>query len=102
MPKIMVLSDGQTWDSIDGCMEITLCEEELEKLCMTDRFSSDIKIQEQRTLSSDDTDWEEVCASFYHACGGAYGGCGDLRSIDRLCQHYALFFEEEYEDESDE
>ena len=44
MPKIIVLSDGQTWDSIDGCMEITLCEEELEKLCMADRFSSDVKI----------------------------------------------------------
>ena len=102
MAKIMVLSDGQTWDSLDGCMEITLCEEELEKLCMADNFSSDVKIIEQKTLSEQDTDWEDVCCAFYHACGGAYGGCGDLRSIDNLCQYYASYFEEEDEDESNE
>ena len=93
MNKIIVLSDGQTWDSIDGCMEITLCEEELEKLCMADRFSSDINIIEQKTLSELDTDWESVCRSFYHACGGV-NGCGDLDWVDDLCNHYQSYFEE--------
>ena len=100
MPKIMVLSDGQTWDSLDGCMEITLCEEELEKLCMADRFSSDVKIIEQRTLSEQDTDWESVCCSFYRACGGMHG-CGDVDWVDELVNHFQSYFEED-EDESDE
>ena len=95
MNKIMVLSDGTTWDSIDGCMIITLCEEELEKLCGAGDFSNDVKILEQRTLSSDDVDWFDVCSAFYHACGGADGGCGDLRSIDALCEYYASYFEED-------
>jgi len=90
----MVLSDGQTWDSIDGCMEVILCEEELEKLCMSDRFTNDIRIIEQRTLSSDDTDWESVCRSFYYACGGV-NGCGDVDWVDNLCQHFQSHFEEE-------
>ena len=98
MAKIMVLSDGQTWDSLDGCMEITLCEEELEKLCMADRFSSDVKIIEQKTLSEQDTDWESVCCSFYHACGGMHG-CGDLDWVDDLVNHFQSYFEEEDEDE---
>ena len=98
MNKIMVLSDGTTWDSIDGCMIITLCEEELEKLCIAGDFSNDIKIQEQRTLSSDDVDWFDVCQSFYHACGGCDGDCGNLRSIDEICKYYASYFEED-EDE---
>ena len=99
MAKIMVLSDGQTWDSLDGCMEITLCEEELEKLCMADRFSSDIKIIEQKTLNEQDTDWESVCSLFYHACGGMHG-CGDVDWVDDLVNHYQSYFEEEDEDES--
>ena len=94
----MVLSDGTTWDSIDGCMIITLSEEELEKLCGAGDFSNDVKILEQRTLSSDDVDWFDVCSAFYHASGG-YDGCGaDLHSIDALCERYASYFEEE-EDE---
>ena len=94
MPKIMVLSDGQTWTMLDGCMEITLCEEELEKLCMADRFSSDIKIIEQKTLNEQDTDWESVCSLFYHACGGMHG-CGDVDWVDDLVNHYQSYFEEE-------
>ena len=97
MNKIMVLSDGTTWDSIDGCMIITLCEEELEKLCMAGDFSNDVKILEQRTLSSDDIDWFAVCHSFYHACGGV-NDCGDLDWIGEMCEYYASYFEED-EDE---
>jgi hypothetical protein len=100
MPKIMVLSDEQTWTMLDGCMEITLCEEELEKLCEADRFSSDVKIIEQRTLSEQDTDWEEVCGWWYHACGGMHG-CGDLDWVQGLIEDYQSYFEEEDEDESD-
>ena len=101
MPKIIVLSDGQTWDSIDGCMEITLCEEELEKLCMADRFSSDVKINEQRTLSELDTDWEEVAHMFYKACGGKDNNPpADADWLEELLQYWSGHFHvEEYDDE---
>lgn len=92
MNKIMVLSDGTTWDSIDGCMIITLCEEELEKLCIAGDFSNDVKILEQRTLSSEDVNWFDVCQCFYHACGGG-SGCCNLHSIDEMCEYYASYFE---------
>ena len=98
MNKIIVLNDEQTWSMLDGCMEITLSDEELEKLCMADRFSSDVKIIEQKTLSELDTDWEEVCGQFYHACGGMHG-LGDLDWVDDLVNRYQSYFEEEDEDE---
>ena len=97
MNKIMVLADEQTWSMLDGCMEITLSDEELEKLCMADRFSSDVEILEQKTLSQGDIDWESVCRCFYNACGGMRG-CGDLDWVDDLVKHYQSYFEED-EDE---
>jgi hypothetical protein len=98
MNKIMVLNDSTTWSMIDNCMIITLSDAELHTLCHANGFSSDIKILEQRTLSSDDIDWFDVCQSFYHACGGCDGDCGNLRSIDEICKYYASYFEED-EDE---
>jgi len=102
MNKIMVLPDGETWSMLDGCMIITLSDEELNTLCHDGDFSDEVKIQEQRTLSSDDVDWFDVCADFYHACGGADGGCGNLQSIDEMCEYYASYFEEEDADDTDD
>jgi len=98
MPKIMVLADGTTWTSLEGCMEITLSDEALTELCEADGFSSEVPIIEQKTLSEDDTDWEAVCSSFYHACGGM-NGSGDLDWVDQLVNKYQPYFEEEDEDE---
>ena len=97
MNKIMVLNDSTTWSMIDDCMIITLSDEELNTLCCADGFSSDIKILEQRTLSSDDIDWFAVCNSFYHACGGV-NDCGDLDYVDEMCELYASYFEEAEDD----
>jgi len=46
--------------------------------------------------------WRDVASSFYHACGGDNGGCGDLDSVDMLCNYYGFNLNEEDEDESDE
>ena len=43
-------------------------------------------------------DWRGVAYSFYHACGGDNGGCGDLDGIDMLCNHYGFNLNEEDED----
>ena len=94
MNKIMVLNDSTTWSMIDDCMIITLSDEELNTLCCADGFSSDIKILEQRTLSSEDINWFDVCHSFYHACGGV-NDCGDLDWIGEMCEYYASYFEED-------
>ena len=99
MPKIMVLCDGETWTMLDGCMEITLSDEAFAELCEGDRFHCDIPIIEQKTLSELDTDWEEVCGQFYHACGGMQG-LGDLDWVDDLVNRYQSYFEED-DDESD-
>ena len=96
MPKIIVLSDGESWDSIDGCMIITLTEWQLEKLSMTDKFTNDVKIQEQRTLGMDDTDWEAIARDFWQACEN-----GDCEWVDSLCEAWHYAFIEEDEDESD-
>ena len=101
MNKIMVLADGETWTMLDGCMEITLSDEALAELCEGDRFHCDIPIIEQKTLSQQDTDWEEVCGWWYHACGGMHG-CGDLDWVQGLIEDFASYFEEEDENESDE
>ena len=98
MPKIMVLSDEQTWTMLEGCMEITLSDEALAKLCEADGFSCDIPIIEQRTLSERDTDWEWVCSHFYHACGGMHG-CGDVEWVEDLIIKYQTYFEAPYEEE---
>ena len=90
MPKIMVLSDEQTWTMLEGCMIITLSDEALEELCLSDGFSCDIPIIEQRTLSERDTDWEAVCGQFYHACGGL--GCGDVEAVEDLIIKYQTYF----------
>ncbi len=45
-------------------------------------------------------DWRSVASSFYHACGGDDGGCGDLDSVDALCNYYGFNLNEE--DEEDE
>ena len=97
--KIMVLSDGETWDSLDGCMIITLSDESLTELCEGDKFHNDIIIEEQITLSPDDIDWEGICYCFYHACGGMHG-CGDLGWVEQLVEKYQSHFEEDG-DESD-
>jgi hypothetical protein len=39
--------------------------------------------------------WRDVALSFYHACGGDYGGCGDLDSIDSLCNFYGFNLNED-------
>jgi hypothetical protein len=98
MQKIIVLSDGETWDSIEGCKIITLCEEELEKLSMTDKFTNDVRtLGMERTLSSDDTDWEVIARDFWQACEN-----GDCEWVDSLCEAWHYAFIEEDEDESDE
>ena len=96
--KIMVLPDGTTWSMLEGCMIITLSDEELDTLCITGDFSDEVVIEEQRTLHPNDIDWEGVCYSFYHACGGV-NGCGDLDWVDDLCNHYQSYFEEDTDEE---
>jgi hypothetical protein len=54
MNKIMVMPDGTTWSMLDGCMIITLSDEELDTLCMVGDFSDEVKIERQLTLSSND------------------------------------------------
>jgi hypothetical protein len=83
---------------LEGCMEITLSDEALAELCEADGFSADIPIIEQRTLSERDTDWEDVCYSFYHACGGMLG-CGDVDAVEDLIIKYQTYFEETCEEE---
>ncbi len=39
-------------------------------------------------------DWFEVAADFYYASGGK-DGCGDLDSIEYLCNKYSEYFDEE-------
>ena len=87
MPKIMVLNDDQRWSDYTGCNIITLGDEAYEKLMNDGKFSCDIPIKEQQQLSEQDTDWESVCSSFYLACGGVHG-CGDLKWVDDLVNHF--------------
>ena len=103
MPKIMVLNNEElTWDMLEGCMIITLAEEELKRLVDEGgNFSADIPIIEQQTLSELDTDWEWVCSHFYHACGGMHG-CGNVEWIEDLIIKYQTYFEEPYEEDDDE
>ena len=96
----MVLADEQTWTMLDGCMEITLSDEALEKLCEADGFSSDIPIIEQKTLSENDTDWESVAKCFYDACGGKDNNPpADDAWLEDLLQHWSGHFHKEDEDE---
>tara|TARA_R100000152_G_C6780809_1_gene214075 strand:+ start:1352 stop:1522 length:171 start_codon:yes stop_codon:yes gene_type:complete len=44
-------------------------------------------------------DWRSVACSFYHACGGWPAGCGNLESVDNLCEYYSFNFDEEEEDD---
>lgn len=44
----------------------------------------------------EEPDWKEVACSFYHSVGGI-NGCGDLDSIEYLCNKYSDYFEEEEE-----
>ena len=100
MPKIMVLNNEElTWDMLEGCMIITLAEEELKRLVDEGgKFSADVPIMEQQTLSERDTDWEAVCGQFYHACGGQHG-CGDVDWVDSLIKKYHSYFEDSMEDD---
>ncbi len=41
-----------------------------------------------------DINWFEVACCFYYAVGGS-SGCGDLDSIEYLCNKYSDYFEEE-------
>jgi hypothetical protein len=91
--KIMVLPDGTTWSMLEGCMVITLSDEELETLCMAGDFSNEVVIEEQRTLHPNDIDWEEVCYLFYHACGGMHS-YGDLDWLQHLIEKYQSYFED--------
>ena len=43
--------------------------------------------------------WRNVASAFYHACGGDDGGCGNLTSIEELCNYYGFNLNEEDEDE---
>ncbi len=56
---ICVLNDGRTWTDLDGCMVISLDPDNLEKLNNQRGFDNTIAIQEQWTLSSNDTYFEE-------------------------------------------
>ena len=47
-------------------------------------------------------DWRSVASSFYHACGGDDGGCGDLDSVDMLCNYYGFNLNEEDEEDVDD
>ena len=48
-----------------------------------------------------DTDWEAVCYSFYHACGGMLG-CGDVDADEDLIIKYQTYFEEPLEEDDDD
>ena len=50
--------------------------------------------------NGDAIDWRSVASSFYHACGGDYGGCGEPESIDLLCEHYGFNLNDEDENET--
>jgi len=97
----MVLADGTTWTSLEGCMEITLSDEALTELCEADGFSSEVPTIEQKTLSERDTDWEDVARMFYNACGGKDNNPpADADWLDDLLQYWSGHFHiEEDEDE---
>ena len=43
MKTIIVLPDGETWNTIDGCSICTVTEEEFDRLCKNEIEAEDLK-----------------------------------------------------------
>lgn len=103
MNQIVVLNDGDTWSSIEGCTVVTLSDEQLELISESDKLPDFVdkepehedEMRTERVDSLDERDqngdiinWRDVAQSFYYSCG-AVNDCGDMHGIDNLCLHYA-------------